>query len=144
MAYYDLLSGGTTRNDLTLLDPNYDQTGIGQANPIGDLEALCDDPPIQIGNRIWVDENCDGVQDACEPPLANVMVSLYDAASETLLATTTSDSLGRYTFTGLGTLGEDWISTPGNDSILPATDYRIVLEKLIPPCNSTSCPAGCW
>ncbi|MCB0533806.1 MAG: T9SS type A sorting domain-containing protein [Saprospiraceae bacterium] len=130
VAYYDLLSGGTTRNDLTLLDPNYDQTGIGQANPIGDLEALCDDPPIQIGNRIWVDENCDGVQDACEPPLANVMVSLYDAASETLLATTTSDSLGRYTFTGLGTLGEDWISTPGNDSILPATDYRIVFGKI--------------
>ena len=34
-------------------------------------------PPAAIGNRVWVDENSDGLQDEGEPGLANVAVELW-------------------------------------------------------------------
>ncbi|MBK8192273.1 MAG: T9SS type A sorting domain-containing protein [Lewinellaceae bacterium] len=126
VAYYNLINGSNTRNDLTLVDPIFNQIGVGKANPVGDLEALCDDAPIQIGNRVWSDKDCDGVQDACEAPIAGVLVSLYSATTGTLLATTVTDSTGEYYFTGLGHPGENWIMTPGYDSLTPGTAYKIV------------------
>ncbi|MCC7507537.1 MAG: T9SS type A sorting domain-containing protein, partial [Saprospiraceae bacterium] len=125
VAYYDLLNGSNTRNDMTLVDPIFNQVGIGKANSVGDLEALCDEAPLQIGNRVWSDKDCDGVQDACEAPIAGVFVSLYNAAGQQL-ATTTTNSAGEYYFTGLGTPGENWILTSGFDSIMPNTTYNIV------------------
>jgi hypothetical protein len=59
------------------------------ANSIGDLEAMCDEAPIQIGNYVWNDENEDGIQDPCESPIPGVLVSLYDGVSGNLLASTT-------------------------------------------------------
>ena len=56
--------------------------------------------PAAIGNFTWVDSDFDGQQDAGEPALANVVVKLYDAASN-LLATTTSSVAGAYAFTNL-------------------------------------------
>ena len=126
IVYYDLKLGNTTRNDLTLLDPTANTVGIGMANSIGDLEALCEAAPIQIGNYVWNDLNADGVQDACEDPIPGVSVSLYDATSNALLATTTTNQKGEYYFTGIGTPGQNWISTPGFDSIVSLTAYQIV------------------
>ncbi|MBU6343126.1 MAG: PKD domain-containing protein, partial [Bacteroidetes bacterium] len=97
-----------------------------KANSMGDLEALCDDAPLQIGNRVWADKNCNGVQDACEAPIPGVWVSLYDANTGALLATTKTDTLGEYYFTGLGTPGENWIATADFDSIKASYDYKIV------------------
>ncbi|MCK6692233.1 MAG: T9SS type A sorting domain-containing protein [Thermoanaerobaculia bacterium] len=129
VAWYNPANGGNTRNDLTLVEAVPHLTGPGRANPVGDLEALCDDPPIQIGNRVWADENCNGVQDACEPPLEGVWVSLYLTANHTLLAYTQTNDRGEYYFTGLGTPGEYWTDTPGFDSITPGTAYTIVFGK---------------
>jgi hypothetical protein len=126
IVYYDLLDGNTTRNDLTLLDPTANTVGIGMANSIGDLEAMCDPAPIQIGNYVWNDLNADGIQDACEDPIPGVLVSLYDATTSSLLAHTVTNAKGAYYFTGIGTPGENWVSTPGYDSIRPTTAYRIV------------------
>ena len=126
VAYYSLMNGSSTRNDLTIVDPTLDNVMLGKANPIGDLEAICDDAPIQLGNRVWADCDADGVQDACEDPLEGVLVSLYDAVTGQLLATTETDAIGEYYFTGIGTPGENWISTPGFDSIQPHTQYKIV------------------
>jgi uncharacterized repeat protein (TIGR01451 family) len=56
--------------------------------------------PAAIGNFTWVDSDFDGQQDVGEPALANVVVRLYDAASN-LLATTTSSVAGAYGFTNL-------------------------------------------
>lgn len=54
-----------------------------------------------IGDRIWLDEDGNGVQDAGEPGIANVVVQLYDATGTTLIASTLTDSSGGYLFTGL-------------------------------------------
>jgi hypothetical protein len=57
----------------------------------------------KIGNFVWADHDCDGFQDCHRgnPPemgIAGVEVRLYDAVTGGLLATTYTDSTGRYKF----------------------------------------------
>lgn len=55
-----------------------------------------------IGNRVWLDENGDGVQDAGEAGIANLSVELYlagvDPNTTTPLASTVTDADGGYLF----------------------------------------------
>ena len=50
-----------------------------------------------IGNRVWHDENQNGVQDPGEGGVGGICINLYDAAN-TLLQRTTTDSNGYYGF----------------------------------------------
>jgi protocatechuate 3,4-dioxygenase beta subunit len=54
-----------------------------------------------LGDRVWYDLDGDGIQDAGESGVAGVTVTLYAADGTTVLATTTTDALGNYIFTGL-------------------------------------------
>lgn len=54
-----------------------------------------------IGDFVWNDINNNGVQDAGEPGIAGVTVKLYDGSTNALIATTTTDALGKYIFTNL-------------------------------------------
>ncbi|MBX2998999.1 MAG: DNRLRE domain-containing protein [Caldilineaceae bacterium] len=54
----------------------------------------------RIGDFIWGDTDQDGIQDAGEVGIANVVLNLYDN-SNALVGTTTTDSSGRYYFTSL-------------------------------------------
>jgi hypothetical protein len=40
---------------------------FGKARGIGDLEALCDQALLQLGNRVWLDTDQDGIQDRPPP-----------------------------------------------------------------------------
>jgi hypothetical protein len=53
-----------------------------------------------IGDFVWDDLNGDGIQDAGEPGIAGVLVTLYDAGL-TPIAATATDSAGAYLFTDL-------------------------------------------
>ena len=66
------------------------------ANSLGDLEVLCDKAPIEIGDRLWRDDDLDGLQDPGEAPLPNVRVDLLK--NSVLVATTSTDADGRYIF----------------------------------------------
>jgi uncharacterized repeat protein (TIGR01451 family) len=82
-------------------------TNIGQtfakANGVGDLIALSNAAPVEIGNRVWLDTNHNGIQDADEPGIGGVTVRLY-APDGTLLATAVTDDDGNYYFSnGPGT-----------------------------------------
>ncbi len=58
-------------------------------------------PPLgAIGNYVWVDENSDGLQDAGEPGIANVLVQLKDQDGN-VIATTLTDNQGGYLFNAL-------------------------------------------
>jgi hypothetical protein len=57
--------------------------------------------PGEIGDVVWHDVNRDGLQDAGEPGLAGVGVTLLDAFSNTLVATTVTGGDGSYLFTGV-------------------------------------------
>ncbi len=53
----------------------------------------------QIGDLVWSDTNKDGIQQASETAgVPNVIIKLYDGTGTTLIATTTSDANGNYTF----------------------------------------------
>lgn len=54
-----------------------------------------------IGDTVWIDANEDGVVGGSEEPLPNVTVNLYDSTGTLLIATTTSDANGNYSFDGL-------------------------------------------
>ena len=89
---------------------------LGKANGLGDVEIFCEPLPIQIGNYAWIDENMDGVQDACEPPVTDLDVILYtknDDGSLTQVDMTTTDPVtGEYYF----------------DDVEVNTDYLIVFQ----------------
>ncbi|HOV47861.1 MAG TPA: SdrD B-like domain-containing protein [Anaerolineae bacterium] len=57
--------------------------------------------PTAIGNRVWLDENSNGIQDAGEPGLANITVQLWNSDHSALLATTVTDADGHYVFKGV-------------------------------------------
>jgi uncharacterized repeat protein (TIGR01451 family) len=55
--------------------------------------------PATIGDRVWNDAVGNGIQDNGETGLVGAQVVLYDAISNTPIATTTTGADGRYTFT---------------------------------------------
>jgi len=73
-----------------------------KGNGLGDLELVCDAAPVQIGNRVWIDTNRDGIQGAGEPSVGGVTVRLYDAVGA-LVATTTTGADGTYYFQSTST-----------------------------------------
>ncbi len=80
----------------------------------GGTQNLLDTEPIKVGlrmmdtanytslgNYVWFDSDGDGLQDATETPFEGVTVRLYNAAGDTLLQQTLTDSNGFYRFDGL-------------------------------------------
>ena len=68
---------------------------------LADLEVICDQAPIQIGNRVWFDEDRDGIQDPQEVPLPGVTVNLIKDGS--VIATVVTNARGEYYFSSLTT-----------------------------------------
>jgi len=106
-------------------DDQLNTKGMG----LGDVELLLPPAPIEIGNRVWLDSNRNGVQDANEEPIANVKVELYKGAcgSGEKLGEVNTTSNGEYYFGG-----------PNNNGLLndyalePQTDYQICISLTDP------------
>ena len=54
-----------------------------------------------LGDYMWLDENLNGIQDANEPGVVGIKVELYNADTNTLIATTHTDKSGKYEFCNL-------------------------------------------
>jgi len=97
----------------------YTKTGATSAgsfrkvNGMADIEAACDQAPVQIGNRVWIDTDQDGIQDPGEVPVAGVTVRLYGADGTTLLGTAITNAKGEYYFSSNLSEAADGVSTPG-------------------------------
>jgi uncharacterized repeat protein (TIGR01451 family) len=84
--------------------------------------------PASLGDFVWEDLNADGIQDAGEPGIAGVIVSLYFDADQdgtpdgAPIAATTTGPNGEYSFTGLA---------PGNYIVgfATPTGYLMTLFK---------------
>ena len=86
------LTGGPDPHALTL--------GVGEHYRIADFGYQPDPLTLAaLGDRVWLDENSDGVQDAGEAGIANVTVQLYSGGS--LVTSTVTDVNGEYMFTSL-------------------------------------------
>jgi len=70
----------------------------GKANGMGEIELLTEPAPVEIGNRVWQDNDGDGIQDADEPALAGVIVELWNADGTVKIATAVTDENGNYLF----------------------------------------------
>lgn len=77
---------------------------FGKASGMGDLEALCDKAPVEIGNRLWIDIDGDGLQDPGETPVSGAAVQLFEDSNSdgvpdgAAIATATTDANGNYLF----------------------------------------------
>jgi len=95
-----------------------------KANGLGDLEYT-NNLQIEIGNRIWVDADQDGQQDAGEDAVADVTLNLYDMSdpeSPVLVGTTTTDANGEYYFNDSNVSYSDGGVVTGLRAL---TDYQI-------------------
>ncbi|HMN29554.1 MAG TPA: SdrD B-like domain-containing protein, partial [Caldilineaceae bacterium] len=120
----------------------YDGTGtpplnklFGKNNGLGDLELLCgaNPPPLEIGNRVWLDNNGNGVQDADEAGIGGVTVQLYrmDGAAGELVGEAKTAQNGEYYFGGLD--NENLL--PGQ-TLSPETAYQLRIDlrdNALPP-----------
>lgn len=79
-------------------------TQFGKANSMGDIEVSGDVPSIQIGNRVWKDDNNNGIQDPEEAGIENVTLELFadfnndNNPDGPVLGSSTTDAAGRYYF----------------------------------------------
>jgi hypothetical protein len=94
---YDNITG-TTSNRYRIYDSSL-AGAASQASGLGGMAVFCQSAPVEIGHRIWLDTNGNGIQDANEPPIVGVTVHLYAANGTTLLQTTTTNARGEYAFT---------------------------------------------
>lgn len=51
---------------------------LGKSGGVGDLTAACDPAPLEIGNRVWFDQNKNGLQDPSEVGVDNLILTLHD------------------------------------------------------------------
>jgi len=117
-------------------------------------------PYASIGDFVWNDLDHDGVQDAGEPGIPNVTVSLYDCTNNTLIATTTTNANGAYLFSDLqpgsyylvfsqATLPAGFVASPKNqggntalDSDADPVTGQTACENLTNGENNTTYDAG--
>ena len=116
-----------------------DDTNFDKLSGLGDIELLCDSAPIEIGNRVWVDSNGNGVQDpqtAAETGRAGVTVELYTGdlnndgnttgtGENVLIGTTTTDANGEWYFNNSNITDGDPLTAGNQPGLLPNTNYIV-------------------
>jgi len=89
----------------------------------------------ELGNKVWIDDNANGIQDPGEQGLPGTIVELFDISisSATPIATMMTDSIGCYLFTGLSagdyfvkfTYPTGYSSTVSNNGMSDADDSDV-------------------
>lgn len=132
---FNNLSSGVRTNEFRVFgNPAGDNTAyFGKGAALGDLILACDPAPLEIGNYVWCDSLENGIQDACERGINDIIVQLYDRNGNLVGQDTTSNS-GQYYFnqnnvdtTGI-TVDGSGIATPVTvwSGMSYATQYFIV------------------
>lgn len=95
-----------------------DLNTFGKTSGLGDIELMCDVPPIEIGNRVWKDLDEDGIQDAGEPALVGVTVRLFDKNGSEIASTVTNG------------LGGFYFNSQTTNSLKANLEYKIKVTSL--------------
>ena len=127
VVYFNNATGA--RDASAQIAPPY-SNAFGKAAGFGDIEVGCPLPGIEIGNRIWFDDDQDGVQDpgTAEAGINGVTVQLYIETSPgsgtyVLAAQTVTAGDGNYLFSNNAAPGQTWFG--GQTAIQPNTNYQI-------------------
>lgn len=70
---------------------------FGKASAFGDVDAIYDPLPLEIGDFVWIDEDKDGIQDPGETGIGGLSVSLFDENCNKV-ANTVTNADGYYNF----------------------------------------------
>ncbi|MDS0964678.1 SdrD B-like domain-containing protein, partial [Staphylococcus epidermidis] len=103
---FETPSGYTPTKANSGQDITVDSNGITTTGVINGADNLTIDsgfyktPKYSVGDYVWEDTNKDGIQDDNEKGISNVKVTLKNKNGDTI-GTTTTDSNGKYEFTGL-------------------------------------------
>ena len=103
-----------TDSDAEIISGLSGTVSLAPGDTNNDIDAGINNVTASLGDYIWHDLNKDGYQDLNEPGIAGVSVALYQDVSgsgsvgvfdvsDFLIAITTTDSAGRYLFSGLST-----------------------------------------
>ena len=68
----------------------------GKANGLGDIELITATAPTEIGDRIWLDSNSNGIQDVNEVGIGGVTINLI--CNGAIVSTAITNSTGNYIF----------------------------------------------
>ncbi|HKL19072.1 MAG TPA: SdrD B-like domain-containing protein, partial [Halalkalibaculum sp.] len=128
VGYNYSLSNGGELSSFIIADgatSGVEQKGLG----LGEMELSGPEPNLEIGNRVWVDTDNDGVQDPNEAVIPGVEVQLWKEDSPgsgtfSQIAMVTTDANGEYYFTsatGTSTTG----ITYGVTDLLPGMNYEL-------------------
>ncbi|MFG3052434.1 SdrD B-like domain-containing protein [Kitasatospora sp. NPDC048239] len=100
------------------LTPQGEVAPFGKGASMGDLEVLCDQAPLQIGNRVWYDPERSGIQRPGQRPVPGATVDLYDETGK-LVGTTRTTARGEYYFDDSNVTG----------GLKPRTKYTVRLDN---------------
>ncbi len=115
-------NGEQSRSGFEIFDSSNPGT-LGKSTGLGDLEALCDPAPIEIGNRVWRDYNGNGIQDADPNESGLVGITLQLFKNNILVGQATTDGQGNYYFNNSN------VNLNGAAGLLPNMAYEIRLDK---------------
>ena len=94
-----LVDGQTYTNEVEVTG----QSGTQTFTTTDDADVLAEDPAAglaNVGDRVWDDEDGDGIQDSGEPGIAGVTVELFTSGNVSV-GTTITNSSGAYAFTDI-------------------------------------------
>jgi hypothetical protein len=109
--------------------PNNNPQTFSKANGLGDLELISVAAPIEIGNRVWRDDNQNGIQDAHEPALSGVTVELRNGANQALIATAVTNAKGNYYFSSTSRSDTTNVSFKYNLPLQYQTNYQLRIAR---------------
>ena len=93
---------------------------FGKASGLGEIAFSMKPAPLEIGNYVWCDSVQNGIQDACERGISDIIVQLYDRNGNLIGQDTTIN--GQYYFNqyNVDTTG---ITVDGSGAATPATAW---------------------
>ena len=104
---------------------------FGKGNGLGDIEGVAPPAPLQVGNRLWLDGNNNGRQDADEDGINGVLVELFKETAPGVFTkvaetTTAADALqgnGFFIFSDNSAGDQTWVN--GFTEVQAEMDYEI-------------------
>lgn len=108
---------GTVNKNYQLYSGVGDVGLLGKANGLGAMDVAEEAAKLEIGNRVWLDINENGVQDANESGIDGVVLELY--LNDIKVGETTTSNGGQYYF------NEDNVNLNGASALVPLTAYEI-------------------